>query len=348
MNTFLRRRTVRVLLHFLFWFLYLVISAATVKKFYLDESLLDIMIRYAVTLPVDILATYFTAYFLLPHFLYKMKYVWFTVIFLVTAVGFILLQRVAIWYITYPILLKEEPGSPFFLLNWLYNFTNIYIIVFAVSVIKLFQRNIRKEKNLQELNEKRTEAELKFLKAQVHPHFLFNTLNNLYALTLEQSSKAPEVVLKLSELLNYMLYECNEKTILVSKEIKLIENYLSLESIRYGDKMKLDFQVAGEIAGKKIAPMLLLPFVENAFKHGVSRIGGNAKVSIFLNIQNKELIFQVSNTQPESNKDDMAGYSEGIGLKNVQRRLDLMYPDQYTLTLQQTGPEFIIYLKLYF
>jgi len=304
------------------------------------------MSRYVVTMPVDMLATYFTAYFLLPRYLYKMKYVRFTVLFLVAAVGFILLQRTILWYISYPLILKQEPSSPFFMLNWLYHFANIYIVVFAVSVIKLLQRNIRKEKNLQELSEKRTEAELKFLKAQVHPHFLFNTLNNLYALTLEQSPKAPEVVLKLSELLNYMLYECNEKTILISKEIKLIENYLSLETIRYGDKMKLDFQVAGEIAGKKIAPMLLLPFVENAFKHGVSKISGNAKVSVFLNIQNKELIFQVSNSQTESSKNDPAGYSEGIGLKNVQRRLDLMYPEQHTMTLQQAGPEFIVYLKL--
>ena len=345
-NAFIRRPPVRILLHLLFWFLYLFISAATVKKFYPDESVWVIMSRYIFTLPIDVMATYFTAYFLLPKLLYRKRLVLFSVIFIITAIGFILLQRSIIWYYMYPNVYKRQPSSPFFPINWLYTFTNIYLVVFAVSVIKLLQRNFRKEKNMQELSEKKIEAELKFLKAQVHPHFLFNTLNNLYALTLEQSDKASEVVLKLSELLNYMLYECNEPTILVSKEIKLIENYLSLEKIRYGENMELDFQVAGEIAGKKIAPMLLLPFVENAFKHGVSKIARNARVSINLNLHEEELIFQVRNTKADTTSDDPAGYSEGIGLKNVQRRLELMYPDRHTLTSQKTRSEFIVYLKL--
>jgi len=297
-------------------------------------------------MPVDVLATYYTAYLLLPKLLYPRKYVVFISLFLLGAFGAILLQRFILYEVSYPYFLGREAESPFWQINWFYSFTNIYLVVFAVSGFKLLQRNFKEEKNLQELNEKRVEAELKFLKAQVHPHFLFNTLNNLYALTLDKSPKSSEVVLKLSELLNYMLYECNEPTILVSKEIKLIENYLSLETIRYQDSLSLDFKVTGEIAAKKIAPMLLLPFVENAFKHGVSRLNKGAKVMVNLHIQEDELHFQVSNSKPAESQVDPAGYTEGIGLKNVKRRLELIYPNRHEMLFQPTDREFVVFLKL--
>ena len=208
------------------------------------------------------------------------------------------------------------------------------------------QRNFREEKSIRELSEMKTEAELKFLKAQVHPHFLFNTLNNLYALTLDQSPKASEVVLKLSELMNYMLYECNEDNILISKEINLIENYLSLERIRYEDNLDLEFNVKGEIAGKKIAPMILLPFVENAFKHGVSKLVSHAQVRIELCLDGNKLEFKSSNSKPAENKPDLIGYSDGIGLKNVQRRLELLYHQRHEIDFFYTETEFNVSLKI--
>ncbi len=345
-NELLKNPTIRISLHIVFWLVYLFISAATVKRFYEDESLFQLMFRFSITLPVDILATYFTVYFLMPKYLYKKKYLHFAIIFIVSAGIFILLQRSMLWYITYPYVLRTTPNSAFFLLNWFYSFTNIYIIVLVVAGVKLVQRNVREEKNIQELNEKKTEAELKFLKAQVHPHFLFNTLNNLYALTLDQSPKASEVVLKLSELMNYMLYECNEETILITKEIKLIENYLSLERIRYEDNLDIDFQVIGETAGKKVAPMMLLPFVENAFKHGVSKLSTKARVLISLSLDGSKLEFQSKNTKPAHVKPDLAGYSEGIGLKNVQRRLELLYPQKHDIRFDYSEKEFNVWLTI--
>lgn len=344
--TLIKHPGIRIALHVLFWIAYLLISVITVKRFYEDESLWELIFRYSVTLPVDIGATYFTVYWLFPKFLYYKKYLTFSILLLLSAVGFILLQRVLLWYVTYPLILNRAPASPFFLMNWFYSFTNIYWIVVTVAGIKLLQRNFEEEKHTQELNEKRIEAELKFLKAQVHPHFLFNTLNNLYALTLEQSPKAPEVVLKLSELLNYMLYECNEPTILISKEIKLIQNYLSLEQIRYENHLNIDFSVEGEIAGKKIAPMLLLPFVENAFKHGVSKLNRKARVKIDLLLENDSLIFSVTNSKPSDKQKDPGGYSEGIGLNNVKRRLDLMYPGNHRLDYHSDDSTFVIKLEL--
>ncbi len=345
-NDLLKNPTVRISLHIIFWLVYLFISAVTVKRFYEEESLFELIFRFSITLPIDILATYFTVYYLMPRFLYKKKYMHFAIIFIASAGAFILVQRLMLWYITLPYLLKSTPSSPFFLMNWFYSFTNIYIIVLVVAGVKLVQRNVREEKNIQELNEKKTEAELKFLKAQVHPHFLFNTLNNLYALTLDQSPKASEVVLKLSELMNYMLYECNEETILISKEIKLLENYLSLERIRYEDTLDIDFQVIGETAGKKVAPMMLLPFVENAFKHGVSKLSGNAHVVISLSLDGNKLEFRSKNTKPANVKPDLAGYSEGIGLKNVQRRLELLYPQKHEIRFDYSEKEFNVWLTI--
>ena len=196
---------VRVIFHVLFWFLYLLMFALNINRFYEDEKLFQLMYRMFFTMPVDAIAAYFTVYFLLPRFLYRRKYLWFALIFLFSAVGMILLQRLILWYYTYPALLNETPSSPFFSINWLSSFTNVYLATFIIALIKLVKLRFSEQKRLQALKKEQVEAELKFLKAQVHPHFLFNTLNNLYALTLDKSENAPEVVLKLSDLLNYML-----------------------------------------------------------------------------------------------------------------------------------------------
>ena len=345
-NKIYNKSLVRIAVHLLFWFLYLLFSALNILRFYEDENLWLLMYRMAFSMPVDIIAAYFTVYFLLPAFLYRKRYITFILLFLVSAAGLILLQRVIIFYFTYPVFYKEAPASPFWYMNWLASFTNVYLATFIMAVIKLVKLRFTEQKRLQELKKSQVEAELKFLKAQVHPHFLFNTLNNLYALTLDKSDNASEVVLKLSDLLNYMLYECNEETILLKKEISLIENFLSLERIRYGESLATEFNVRGETAGKKIAPMLLLPFVENAFKHGVSKISRDARVLIGLEVEGQLLKFTVNNSKPLLHEKDEAGYTEGIGLKNVRRRLELMYPDNYEFSIIERDKEFSIELRL--
>jgi LytS/YehU family sensor histidine kinase len=326
--------------------MYLFFSALNIKRFYPDEQLFQMMFRMFFSMPVDIIAAYFTVYLLIPKLLYQRKYYLFALIFLVSAVGLVLLQRVILWYFSYPVLYKMEPQSPFFRINWLASFTNIYMAAFFIAVAKLVKQRFTEQKRIQSLEKEQVEAELKFLKAQVHPHFLFNTLNNLYALTLDKSDRASEVVLKLSDLLNYMLYECNESTILLSKEISLIENFLVLERIRYGDSLEVDLRIEGETAGKKIAPMLLLPFVENAFKHGVSKISKNARVMIRLEVDASQLNFEVINSKPMLLEKDEAGYTEGIGLKNVKRRLEILYPEAHGFDVIEKDEEFRIILKI--
>jgi two-component system, LytTR family, sensor kinase len=337
----------RFLSHAGFWIAYLLINAITAIRYYPDRDFVSLLLQSMLTLPVDVLATYLTVYGLYKWFLFKKKYVLFAITLVGSALFFILLQRAILFNLTYPIFLPERRTVyPFFDINWFYSFTNIYLVVAVVSVIKLSKISFEQQKNAKELDQERIEAELKFLKSQIHPHFLFNTLNNLYALTLDKSDKAPEVVLKLSDLLNYMLYECNEPYMLITKETRLIENYLTLERIRYGEQLDLDFQVRGEIIGKRLAPMLLLPFIENAFKHGVSKVRKEAKVRILLEITGNILHFSVINSRSFLPEKDLAGYSEGIGLKNVKRRLELLYPGKHQLDLSQTDKEFSIHLKI--
>ncbi|MDD4645612.1 MAG: histidine kinase [Bacteroidales bacterium] len=337
----------RLLLHAGFWVAYLLVNVITAVKYYPDRSLLSLILQPLLTLPVDVLATYFTAYGLFNWFLFKRKYLFFAITLLGSAALFIILQWVILHYITYPVFFpKRTYIYTFAKINWFNSFTNIYLVVAVVSVIRLLKISFGQQENARALDREKTEAELKFLKSQIHPHFLFNTLNNLYALTLDKSDKAPEVVLKLSDLLNYMLYECNESYVLVNKEIQMLENYLSLERIRYGEQLDLNFQVTGEVAGKQLAPMLLLPFVENAFKHGVSKLRKEAHVNISLEINGNIMDFSVKNSCSVLPDQDISGYTEGIGLKNVQRRLELLYPDKHRLMIGQTDNEFSISLNI--
>ena len=174
--------------------------------------------------------------------------------------------------IDYPIYYPQALADPFFYFPKIVKmFVAIYPVTFVAVAIKLLKYWYANQQAQQVLTQQKLQAELKFLKTQIHPHFLFNTLNNLYALTLKKSERAPEMVLKLSELINYMLYECASDDVPLTKEVKFIRNYGDIEKMRYGDKLDIDIRVTGDVNDRKIAPLVLLPFVENCFKHGASR-----------------------------------------------------------------------------
>ncbi len=252
-------------------------------------------------------------------------------------------------FIQHPIFWANDGYDPK-LLNYgkmLKSTTKIYPVLVLAIVIKWFKYWYKEQKSNQLLVEEKLKAELNFLKAQVHPHFLFNTLNNLYALTLKQSKDAPEVVLKLSDLLNYMLYECTADEVLIEKEIKLLKDYISLEKIRYGNRLNISFNVLGESAGKRVAPLMLLPFVENSFKHGVSEEMNEAWVSIDLELKQSGLTLKVENSKSKDDeKEDQFNYKQGIGLKNVQRRLELLYPEKHKLEMHDSIDSFLVVLSI--
>ncbi len=190
------------------------------------------------------------------------------------------------------------------------------------------------------------QSELKFLKSQINPHFLFNTLNNLYALTLKKSDKAPEIVIKLSEMMRYMLYECNEKRVLLSKEVSYIRNYLDLERLRQGPNVEINFDVVGNVADQKIAPLMFIPFLENSFKHGLNSQISKGFVNIKLEVNEQHVDFFIENSKAEKLPTIEHRRSGGIGLVNVRRRLNLLYPEHYDLDIKDNPTTYAVNLKL--
>jgi LytS/YehU family sensor histidine kinase len=190
------------------------------------------------------------------------------------------------------------------------------------------------------------QSELKFLRSQVNPHFLFNTLNSLYALTLKKSDKAPEIVIKLSEMMRYMLYECNEKYVPLHKEINYVKNYLELEKLRQGEKMDIKFNLTGMVSDQRIAPMMFIPFLENSFKHGLNKQLDKGYVHIDLKVMDHEVDLEIKNSKPEKLPVLNGKRSGGIGLQNVKRRLNMIYPERYDLQIQDLPDGYQVNLQL--
>jgi len=335
----------RWLIHLLVWIAYAVFYYLF-ALIYNQASLGRVATQFVLLSWTDIVAAYITVYYLIPRFLLQKHYLKYFVYFLGIALLLIFSQRAILGYYVYPQFYPDRT-SPFvfFKFNYLYTFLSIYVMAFIFSSVKLFEYWLVNQKQNQELKTKKVESELKFLKAQIHPHFLFNTLNNLYALTLDKSDAAPEVVVKLSELMNYMLYECNVPFIPLEKEIKYLNNYLDLEKIRYKKDLNAKIETEGKVDNKYISPLLLLPFVENAFKHGLSK-NNDPWIQIKLGVKNGNLNFFVKNNKPKTIEEDREGYTEGIGLKNVKRRLDLLYDKNYTLDILEEDQTFTINLEL--
>ena len=212
------------------------------------------------------------------------------------------------------------------------------------AAIKLVKVWYLKQEAYQQIEREKLQAELQLLKSQIHPHFLFNTLNNLYALTLSKSNQSPAVVLKLSELLRYMLYDCNAPEVPLTKEIAFMRNYIGLEQLRYGDRLDMSVTISGDCEGKLIAPLLLIPFLENAFKHGTSEQLEQAWMHVELSVQANVLKFKVINSREENPHNDM--YAGGIGLQNVHKRLQLLYADRHELKIVAEEETFMIALTL--
>ena len=190
------------------------------------------------------------------------------------------------------------------------------------------------------------QAELDFLKGQIHPHFLFNTLNNLYALTLSNSPKSPNIVMGLSEILRYMLYECNVEHVDLKKDVEVLESYILIEKIRYEDRLDLSFTKTGDINGHQIAPLLLLPLVENAFKHGVSEKVGEAWINIDLSVKDNLLKFKVANSKAENVDQTAAKHYGKIGLENVRKRLQIIYPKAHEIKIFDEEELFVAILEI--
>ena len=215
--------------------------------------------------------------------------------------------------------------------------------VFFFGIIRHIYNYIKLKQSSQQLRIQKQEAELNFLKSQTNPHFLFNTLNNIYSLSRDKSDLAPESILRLSKILRYMLYEAGGAYIAIEQELKIINDYIALEKLRYDESLRINFNYDVEDMKQALPPLLLMPLVENAFKHGVSETRGLPFIDIHLSVNKRQLIFCVKNSAETFVEDHHV--KENIGLSNLRRQLELLYTD-YDLSVKQGDAVFTATLKI--
>jgi len=215
--------------------------------------------------------------------------------------------------------------------------------VFFFGIIRHIYNYIKLRQATQQLRIEKQQAELNYLKSQTNPHFLFNTLNNIYSLSRDKSDLAPESILRLSKILRFMLYETGGEYIAIEQELKIISDYIALEKLRYDDSLRINFNYDIEDMKQALPPLLLIPLVENAFKHGVSETRNQPFVDIHLSVKKRQLTFVVKNSAEESTGEGRV--KENIGLSNLRRQLELLYKD-YNLAVQQGESVFTATLKI--
>ena len=215
--------------------------------------------------------------------------------------------------------------------------------LFFFGIIRHVYNHIKLRQKAQQLLIEKQQAELNYLKSQTNPHFLFNTLNNIYSLARDKSDLAPEMILRLSKILRYMLYEAGGPFIAIEQELKIISDYISLEKLRYDDSLRINFNYDVEDMKQALPPLLLIPLVENAFKHGAAETRNQPFVDIHLSIVKRQLAFFIRNSTDEFSGDGKV--KENIGLSNLRRQLELLYTD-YNVSLEQKVSEFSATLKI--
>jgi len=293
-------------------------------------------------LPFVMFATYITIYVLLPHYLKKRNL--FVIVSAIIIVLFfstlgerIFLRKLNSLEITFDTL---------FTLSYIYLLLETNFIVASAVAIKIAKKWFEQQGEKHDMEKRNLETELNLLKSQLHPHFLFNTMNNLYALSLEKSTKTSEGIVKISKLLHTVLYECNDAEITLEKEVKMIENYIDLERMRYSKNFKIEFNVDGPLAKIRIAPMVLFTFIENCFKHCGSIEPENSFIKIDLNVTNEAIDFFAENSKLNSLKNKNQTESGGIGLANVKKRLEIIYGENYNLNIKNKENSFEVNLRI--
>lgn len=341
----------RILSHVIFWVLAVISSTLVLGQAYEDYE--AALMQNIILLPPKILAAYVLIYFQIYRLLFKRKYILFFLTSVIAGYLFSVFGRVLMVHVFEPLYRHGDftQESLFEIMTDLNKILTryllyIYMYPMLLVILKLIKEHFITRQNQETLKKEKVVAELKFLKAQIHPHFLFNTLNNLYVLTLQKSDKAPELLIKLSDMLDYMLYQCNVPVISIEKEMELIQNYLDLEMLRYGDRLKLKFDQNIDNPQSRIAPLILLPLIENAFKHGASGAINEPEIQISLGVSDQQLTLTIFNTKPQLPQMIESAPKEGIGMANVQKQLNLTYPKAYEMEVLETTEAYSLTLQI--
>ena len=344
-------RNQRVLSHVLFWVAVFLVSNAD-DSYQSGEGFFyfNTYSFYALSLVTQIGTAYFLAYFIIPKFFKTKKYLLVFVYFLLGMYGICAVSRMINIYVREPmvgIAAKDFETIGEILTNlpklfYIYFFRNFSIAV-VFLFIKLLIDQFEVQRKALSLEKQKAETELKLLKTQLNPHFLFNTLNNIYSLSLLQSPVAPTAIARLSEILDYMLYRVNDPFVPLSGEIGLLNNYIGLEKLRYDERLLVNFtsSVDREV---RIAPLLLLSIVENAFKHGAGTDTGSPRIDIDLSVAGPVFRCRVANSRGKGR--GLSENKNAIGLPNIRQQLALIYPQKHGLVIEEHPDRFIVILDI--
>jgi two-component system LytT family sensor kinase len=302
------------------------------------EGLMVVFVLYPL---INISLFYLNFLVYIPNFLDKKRYSLYTIMVFTTIILYGLGKYgIALIYKQY--VLMHMHGEPVGF--WHYTlgafFTSL-TFVFLSTVLKFTIDWFLNERIQRDLENQRLSAELSFLRSQINPHFLFNSLNTIYSLAYQRSETTPEAILKLSEIMRYMLYECNDNKVDLGKELQYLQNYIDLQKIRFGKNAYIDYKITGQVNHQQIVPLLLIAFIENAFKHGVAN-DPLSPIQMLIDVDEEHLHFYIKNKKHSNNRDDLGG----IGLNNVNRRLDLLYPGKYKLDITDDEGSYICELSL--
>ena len=336
----------KVVLHVLFWLIYFSLNTLRWGSYFDDYaySFRSNLVEFS----IHVLLVYFNLYFLLPKYIPSKVFKY--VVFLLISVGVMSYTRIIITYeLVTTDIFRESERDVKSLFDFNYFFA-VYIgelyVVGLTTAIKLIIDWVKAQHRARDLERRNQETELSFLRSQLQPHFFFNTLNNLYYLTLEKSPKAPDTVLKLSELMSYVIYDGKKRLVSLHNEIQHIQHYIDLEKLRYGEKLCVNLNITGTIENKSLPPLLLLPFVENSFKHGIHLKGGKIPIDIDFLIKENALSFSIINRKASEKHNSRFTNTGGIGIHNTKRRLELLFNDKFDFNIDEIRDEYSINLKL--
>lgn len=331
--------------HIVFWtclFLYEWLLQGSLNDCYqvsLQAALLNV--------PIIMLVTYFTIFITVERFLLQKKYLPFALCIAASMLFSGFFRRIVTFEIIYKVVYPDRAHTLFLAPKMVIDAVYVQLIAGLGSMIYVIQKWMEQQRINETLMKEKVAAELALLRSQVQPHFIFNTLNNIYMLSLKNSPLTSDMIYRLSALLSYMLYDSKRNLIEVEKEIDYIKNYINLEKIRYGNRLDVQMSVINDVRGVQVPPLLFLPLVENAFKHGVSNAVEESWIHIDISLKKRVLIFKIENSLCLE-KATTNGFGNGLGLDNLRKRLEILYPDNFELKLLKDTDSHLAVLKLNF
>jgi len=286
-----------------------------------------------------LIAAFIINYLLLPKYFYKRKYLEFGISVLLVVLVSILAEEFWLEKMLFPNTRKGDnvPGIVF---SYMYLMPILMVFVGFKFAWDLQTR----ERQIEKMQSAVAESQLQFLNSQINPHFLFNNLNNLYSYALENSPKTPKIILELSSILRYMLYDCREKYVPLEKEVKSLNDFIKLQSLQIEERGDINFECTGDLQNQRIAPLILIVFVENCFKHSTSSMTERINIDISLHGEDNKVIMECANGYSQSQ--NIESLSNGIGLENVKKRLELVYPEDHKLEISDDNNVFKVHLEI--